>query len=198
MNLAHFSDLHGRLELIDIQRLPARPDYWVSTGDFFPNQTYGNRAVEVAFQTAWFHQNADEIFARLAGIPVVVVDGTPAGADLGPGVRVAGFRHIPYIQGRWAGEIQQADFVPMIRRALNSGANVLVTHAPPAGILDGGGDGFGIRPLTSMLMYPELGDHTVTHHLFGHIHEAYGSAEVCGIRFFNSAQGLQWVRFEEP
>lgn len=66
--------------------------------------------------------------------------------------------------------------------------NVLITHGPPAGILDTCGRIFGavsvgceeLRRRVDMLDELRL-------HCFGHIHASYGSAEVDGKRFVNAS-----------
>ena len=66
IRIGHFSDLHGNFKRISTAEVP---DVWVNTGDFFPNMTRGDVAVEVSFQTAWFEANVDEIIAHLQGRP---------------------------------------------------------------------------------------------------------------------------------
>jgi len=64
------------------------------------------------------------------------------------------------------------------------GVDVLVTHGPPAGILDrtANDEGVGCRDLARALerILPRL-------HVFGHIHESYGRLERDGTTFVNAS-----------
>ena len=61
---------------------------------------------------------------------------------------------------------------------------MLITHGPPAGILDRTepGDAVGCADLLAAVrrVRPRL-------HVFGHIHEAYGMLEQDGVRFVNAS-----------
>lgn len=125
-----------------------------------------------------------ETALRAAGHDQVwtVVDG--AHVDL-LGRRWAGFREIPYIDGEWVGETR--DFGGLIDRAFACDPDVLVTHAPPYGILDCdyGTEHYGISALTSALQYRE---HKIRHHFFGHVHSPGGRATVVnGVTYINGA-----------
>lgn len=99
----------------------------------------------------------------------------------------AGFREIPWIAGEWMGE-NSGSFARCIDRALGCDPDILVTHAPPAGILDGD-HGYGIPELTSALMYRP---HRITHHFFGHEHSCGGRQwfDESGMRFINGARNM--------
>lgn len=213
MKIGHASDLHG--DIGGILASHGSPDVWVLSGDICPNETRGIVACEVPFQTGWFREVADALVARFADRPVLVVPGnhdyidlaallrsrgvdatmvTPEGVEVA-GVRFAGFREVPWMAGEWNGECR--DFADIVDRTFGSDPEVLVTHAPPAGILDddgmgSGGHGGGITALTTALTYRP---HRVRAHLFGHIHEHGGrDVEEMGVRFFN---GAEHVRFFE-
>jgi len=202
----HTSDLHGRYSLM----LDCAEDFdlWIDTGDFFPNKTRGDVAVEPMYQRKWlgWENLPGRLVEFLDGRPALTVAGnhdytslahvlvaaggdahevTPDGIEVA-GIRFAGFREIPYIAGEWNGETQQSDFVQIVARTLDSVPVVLLTHAPPAGILDSVlTHPVGIRPLIDALCYQE---HTVKTHLFGHIHEHGGKSVVeMGVRFVNGA-----------
>lgn len=207
--IAHISDIHGNLAPLfagsDL------PDVWVFSGDIFPNETRGDRVVEVPFQTVWFGTIADALVARLGGRPVVCVGGNHDYVDFaallrshgvdardvsdGPvdvaGHRFAGFRSVPFIAGEWNGE--ERDLSPMVDTAFEQDPTILLTHAPASGILDqcSDGHGDGVRPLTSALQYRP---HRIVAHLFGHIHErGQQDVEEMGIHFFNGANGCRFV-----
>lgn len=193
--IGHSSDEHGNYsQLINNDRLP---DVWFLTGDFLPNGTRGDRAVEVPFQTQYLEQHLDELRDAFYGRPVLVVPGNHDFIDVVPilqqngilalrvGVKkqsielagqtwtYAGFREIPYIAGEWAGESDSATLTGLVNEIFEDPPDLLCTHAPPAGIMDGTGRveygqiGYGIPHLTSRLMYS---DHKIQLHCFGHQH----------------------------
>lgn len=204
MLIGHFSDIHGRISLIDNS---VSPDLWICSGDFFPNKTRGIKTIEAEFQRAWFVQNLSTILDRLGDAPLLFIGGNHDYVDLAAllvefagydaqtittkgvehgGYLFAGFREIPYIQGEWNGETRVSDLSKLCGEVFDSNPDVLVTHAPPAGILDvdDGAHG-GISPLTNMLTYT---DHKVKAHFFGHVHEKGGmSTEKVGVKFYNGA-----------
>ena len=95
---------------------------------------------------------------------------TTKGIEAG-GLKFAGFPHIPWIAGEWNNEIH--DFRDLVDETFRSNPDVLVTHAPPAGILDVyHGESCGIESLMSNLCYTE---HKIQAHFFGHVHESGGS-----------------------
>jgi len=99
------------------------------------------------------------------------------------GIRFAGFREINWIAGEWPGEAH--DLTPCVERALACDPDILVTHSPPAGILDSR-YGYGVKPLTTALAYRA---HRIKAHFFGHVHEDGGKVvEVMGIYFANGAE----------
>ena len=208
MKIAHVSDIHGHYSTLD--RLGGdAPDLWVITGDFFPNKTRGHVETETRWQTNWFGYKSFSIRRRLLGAPVLLVPGNhdyanlagllrrdgvdarevaPEGCTFG-GLRFAGFGHIPIIAGEWNRESTTQELYDLTHRTLDCDPDVLLTHAPPDGILNGRYPGIG--PLTTALTYRP---HRVTHHFFGHSHEDGGkSVEHMGITFVNSATTLQWV-----
>lgn len=207
LTIAHTSDLHGRFHDI-LWRDSRVPDVWVTSGDFCPNFVWrSDRAHEHVAQRAWLRENTARLREVFRGKPVLVVDGNHDFLALGPelrtmgieaidipldgmdfmGHRWAGFPDIPYIDGRWNHESSDALLRRTARRSLESGADILVTHAPPASILSGP---WGI-PMTSDLMYM---DHKVKHHLFGHVHEFGGqTALIRDMTFINSAETVTYI-----
>jgi Icc-related predicted phosphoesterase len=206
MRIGHFSDLHGNLgKLLGSSELP---DVWVCSGDFFPNATRGDRSVEVSFQAAWFKREAASLITRFGGKPVIWVGGNhdyvnlaellrengyaaafdaTVGAVEFEGHRFAGMDSIPWIAGEWRNE--EHDLTPMVERVFAMNPTILITHAPPAGILDA--VGYGVRPLTTALAYQP---HQIVAHLFGHAHENGGQdIEEMGVRFYNGAECLRFI-----
>jgi len=204
MKVLHTSDLHGSYK--GLLRTDIDFDVWVDTGDFFPNRTRGDRTVEVGYQARWLALKSlpERLAAWLDGRPLISVPGnhdyvslsaalrgagaeahevTPAGVTVG-GLTWAGFREIPWIAGEWNGETH--DFGALIEATWETQPDVLVTHAPAGGILDGGtGKGYGIPGLASALSWKP---HTIKAHLFGHTHECGGqSVSEVGVLFANGA-----------
>lgn len=186
MRIFHSSDLHG-----DVSRLRRAADFdvWLDTGDFFPNLTRGVRPTETRYQPAWWQLKAEKrVLQFLQDRPVITVPGNhdfvsladllkaaghtqvyevTAGVrvELG-GERFAGYREIPWIAGEWVGE--EHELRRPVGLALDQDPTILVTHAPPHGILDGTDAAhIGVSELTSWLFYKT---HHVRHHFFGHKH----------------------------
>ena len=215
MLIGHFSDLHSELSVLIENTV--EPHVWICTGDMMPNKTRGYREIEPRFQTDWFMSHREQIEGALRGIPLIWVSGNHDYVDLAEllrrysglktwsidpstvieykGVRFAGFPGIPYIAGEWNHEIHQHDFVQLVNQALDHRPDVLLTHAPPDGILSGPAYIPGIKALTHQLMYRE--DARPKAHLFGHIHEHGGMSARLGpanTLFVNSSCNLQFVR----
>lgn len=205
----HTSDLHGRYK--PLLAFDQELDVWVDTGDFFPNK--GRRPgtgfqilaeFERRYQVRWLHLKKlhGRLAAWLRGRPAVTIPGNhdflclaqvlqSAGADAHrveprgvevAGLTWAGFREIPAMDGEWPGETD--DFSAVVDQVWRTKPDVLVTHAPAEGILDGT-DGYGV---------PELGmalrtrGHRLRAHLFGHEHEDGGKrAELDGVLHHNGA-----------
>lgn len=128
-------------------------------------------------------------YLKQAGCPNVHVVTTEGVEVLG--LRWAGFRQIKQANEtpEWMGEVgpheANAVFRELMERTLESNPDILVTHAPPAGILNGRGEGYGIEAISTALTYQ---DHAVRAHFFGHDHVSGGmTKEEMGIRFFNGA-----------
>lgn len=210
MLTAHLSDIHGNAKLFQ-NILPEAKVIFVS-GDIFPNKTRGIVGEEIPFQTEWFAANKSEIIACLSGRTVVCVDGnhdylsfseclTSSGysgkviqvsdtkaQDIGEGFSVAGFREVPYIAGTWNGENFYPEMHSLADRTLQLGANILLTHTAPRGIL--ADPAHGCQALATLLMYSA---HNVKYHLFGHSHDGMGTTEEMGINFINSATTVQHI-----
>lgn len=202
MKIFHFSDNHGKIDWLK-DAIPADVDLIVSTGDFFPNCSRGNRKKEVGFQIRWLDDEAEKLMDYLGGKPFMIVDGNhdyiPLAQELilrgyrevlpittngvmFDGLCFAGFPHIAYITGEWNREADYQELRDLVDETLDCVPNVLVTHAPAASILD---CGWGIEPLLTQLSYR---NHSVKHHLFGHVH-VHGGEEVerMEIMFHNAA-----------
>jgi Icc-related predicted phosphoesterase len=108
-------------------------------------------------------------------------------------LKFAGFREIPQIYGRWQGEVPESRLRELSELALAADPDVLVTHAPPYGILDGlaGNDHIGIGPLATKLATMP---HKIKLHAFGHVHERSGEMlRMGGTLFSNAAVALNVI-----
>lgn len=106
--------------------------------------------------------------------------------------KFCGFPNIPYICGEWNHETFPASFYDIINELKLSACDILITHAPPYGILDAYGMGHklhsGVGHLNTYLAYQS---HNIKHHFFGHCHEFGGqthTSDEMGIRFINGAK----------
>lgn len=210
MLIGHISDLHGDLRKLFAST--AHPDVWVFSGDIFPNETRGDRAIEVPYQTEWFKSIMGLLISRLGGAPVLWVEGnhdyvnlatllrekgydnawdiTQSPFEIG-GHRFVGMAGINWIEGEWNGETH--DFREKVDHAFSQDPTILVTHAPPAGILDEVG-GYGVKYLTTALTYHP---HRIGTHLFGHCHADAGQdREEMGIHFYNGACTVRFIEVQ--
>jgi Icc-related predicted phosphoesterase len=147
--------------------------------------------IEIAFQEDWVKHTISKMNLpyHIGDTPVICVDGNhdflsvatvlkEAGVknvyeldhdnlyvDL-LGKRWAGFRDIPFMKGEWMGETH--DFNDLVTQTFACQPDILLTHAPPAGILS---DVWGITKLTSFLQFQP---HNVKAHFFGHVHRDGG------------------------
>lgn len=221
LNVYHISDRHGQLELLKPLGLGlayGKPDLWINTGDFAPNFTRGKPG-ESKRQLNWYWHKRELLREIFGDVPVICMDGNhdfcpvwgglkSVGVNVIPigndeltwfkGWSFAGFPHINYIAGEWNYETRGPELRVQTEKTLSLKPDVMVTHSPPAQILDGGYGGYdhyGIEALTSALSY---GDYVPKYHFFGHVHEQGGrSAHVLGCKFYNSATTLQKVTLED-
>jgi Icc-related predicted phosphoesterase len=213
--IGHFSDTHGYHHSIfeywkEMNGIMPKPDVWVSSGDFFGNFCRNNRELDIQFQSNWFDIVCSHFFELLDGIPLLSVDGnhdfvkladlmvakgypaqtiTPEGLEFGDKV-FSGFPEIPMMKGEWNGESTEEQLFYLVERALKANPDILVTHAPPLGVLSEQPH-YGNKPLAEMLeTYP----HFITHAFSGHCHKDGGKQmRIWDTQFINSACTLQFV-----
>lgn len=214
LRIAHASDTHGNRQII-AGVAEVECDIIMLTGDILNNAgringTNIEAQRERRYQMRWGRKAAKLWTPAFRGREVIIVPGNHDFIRIGPwlrhyghpadklheitaanpcvvinGVKFAGFREVPWMIGEWMGE--EHDMAPPVERAMACDPDILVTHAPPAGILDKCfvGEGYGVIPLTTWLSYRL---HGVVAHFFGHAHESGGkTVEEMGIRFFNGA-----------
>ncbi len=108
------------------------------------------------------------------------------------GLKFGGIRGINYIAGEWSDELDDLQWRIRMDTIPND-IDVLLSHAPPRGILDKAFEHYGSDALRSYVTkrayahedeqrYPPL-----KAHFFGHIHEAKGSEIIEGTLFANAA-----------
>ena len=209
MIVAHVSDTHNAPALFTGTDTSSA-DLFLITGDVMGNSaSCYDRDIqtlrEIRYQQSWWRKYAKKWAEIIGTRPVVLVRGnhdfiSPAGwlrhygvevheiTDTQPmvevlGRRFAGFRQVEWIAGEWAGESH--DLRPFVEKALDCDPEILVTHAPPAGILDEVA-GYGVKSLSAALTYRT---HRITRHFFGHCHIDGGKVrEEMGIVFVNGAE----------
>lgn len=120
------------------------------------------------------------------------------------GLKVGGCRGIAYILGEWSDELTEVGKWPEpgvpirppvgvfedVVAQLPTDLEVLLTHAPPHGILDRApnGENYGTRALTNYHMERAYVWGRLKAHFFGHVHSARGSKSA-GVLFSNAATG---------
>lgn len=211
IRIAHISDTHDHPSIVtSVGGIEC--DLIVLTGDILNNKgrtpATGGCIVphmERKYQESWFRKQAKKWAPAFRGRPVIYVPGNHdfigienwlrhyghtnivTITDSKPSVEMfgkvfAGFRQVPYIAGEWMGE--DHDIRTHVERAMACDPDILVTHAPCGGILDGTG-GYGVAALSSALFFKP---NRVTHHLFGHEHSCGGQVVTEGpITFSNAA-----------
>lgn len=209
--LCHFSDWHG-----EWGSLP-KADVYVVTGDMLYNYP-GMRGDlkftrEVFLQAKETHRVKARKYLGNPDAPVVVVRGNHDFVPLAPlfsggevfeingpedtvevsGLIFGGMRGIKWIGGYWSDERGQED-LGEIARELSEDIDVLVTHAPPWGILDNVyGERVGVQGFTAYATRREYGsEKKLKLHCFGHIHECFGTLNR-GALFSNAATGWHLI-----
>lgn len=188
MRIVALSDTHGKHDAIAVPD----GDLLVHAGDF----TGRGREPEIRAFDAWLGRlphrwkvviagNHDFAFERTREArgwitnAIYLQDGL---AEVG-GLRVWGSPWQPRFFD-WAFNLDRGAPLAEKWALVPTGVDVLLTHGPPMGILDvtAGGEAVGCEALTAALarIRPRL-------HVFGHIHEAYGTLERDGTRFVNAS-----------
>ncbi|MCB0331251.1 MAG: metallophosphatase domain-containing protein [Bdellovibrionales bacterium] len=94
------------------------------------------------------------------------------------------FYGMPWHNDGWAFSLESAADIQQKLQAIPLDTDVLLTHAPPKGVLDrtGKGSNAGLDGLLDRVL---LIDPTL--HIFGHIHEGYGQFTKAGTLFVNAS-----------
>lgn len=99
------------------------------------------------------------------------------------GIKIGLMTGMGNLAGEWHDEIGEEEVERRIY-GIDKDIQILVTHCPPYGILDKAysGDRIGFRALTKAIFGSAIGEQPpyfthLTHHFFGHAHEARGQQE---------------------
>jgi len=192
MRLLLLSDTHNRHAALD----PLPPaDVVLHAGDVTGRGTLA----ELAEFLAWFGALPHRHKVFIAGNHDFALEREPEAAEaLVPpgvtylrdsgtmieGVKIWGSPWQPWFYD-WAFNLERGPELAAKWALIPEDTEILITHGPPAGILDrtARGEGVGCRDLAERVgRLPRL-----RLHLFGHIHEAYGRVERGGVRFVNAS-----------
>lgn len=151
----------------DLQVLADVDEWFAGSGVEHVLCTGGNHDHELA-SGGFYFQHAEFLRDRLIEVSGLAVYGSPWVPDL---LGHAFYASDEELAEKW--------------RQIPSGLDVLVTHTPPAGILDqphGSARSIGCRHLREELrrIRPRL-------HVFGHVHAAYGQVKDNGTLYVNAA-----------
>jgi Icc-related predicted phosphoesterase len=212
VKILHTSDLHGTAHRLTPFLAELDFDVWVDSGDFFPTVCPHMPTVEARKQESYITVDMADVVSEwvrlLKGRPVIIVPGNHDYTDLAlflsrggiyahnlvtqgtktiDSLRFSGFREISMIHGFWPGEAEDEELEPLVDAIGDQDPHVLVSHAPPHGILDRiySGECVGIKAMTLNLEYsfPSL-----RAQLFGHVHEQGGLIHVHrNVQFSNAA-----------
>lgn len=200
VTICHFSDWHGCWH-----KLP-KADLYICTGDMLYNYP-SPKGITIHHRETYCQGKAVQGLGNLReklGIPekapVVVVRGNHDFVSLVKlfgeehtyevnlsattfhdlcSLQVGGFRGVNFAAGEWSDELRDDD-LDKLARALPLSLDILVTHAPPYGILDNKGTYSGRSPrfgLRAAASYINRQDHMGARlrlHCFGHIHSGRG------------------------
>lgn len=182
---------------------------------------------EARLQELWIKQlGGYRQFMASPEAPVVVVRGNHDFTDLAPafeggpvfeinldptrtieigGLKIGGFRGIPFIRGTWSDELQRGKLPGMVDRSdileptdleticeqLPKDLDIVVSHTPAYGILDNYGVPLGSEALMTYFNRRNYeGPKPVRAHCFGHIHESHRTVTLGDTIFSNAATGF--------
>jgi Icc-related predicted phosphoesterase len=104
------------------------------------------------------------------------------------GFRIGGARGVNPISGEWSDEVSDVEMEERCCR-IPRDIDILVTHTPPRGIMDYGGDHYGNASVMLYCSDRKASDHPLRLHCFGHVHEEPGiqTDPECGTIYSNAA-----------
>lgn len=191
--VGHASDLHGDYSpLLSAEK----PDLWVCSGDMFGAET-------VKGQHEHFDYHLPTIKRGLRGAPVLVINGNHDRICWGDklrehgivavniteapieymGLRWAGFREVPEINGMFVGEESAEGLTARYTRVLDQDFDVLVTHSPSHGIFSE--RAWGVHGMADAILSRARGP--LLAHLCGHHHVTGGQTVTLRTTLFSNA-----------
>lgn len=212
MIIKHFSDWHGNIRPV------SWADLYIITGDMCKNyptrQSYEILPErEARCQKEWLMKVGPKFRATYLEnkkAPIIVIRGNHDFTELKDlvggevyeiglnskvvyeilGLKVGGFRGIPYIDrtSLWADQVMDPEADILVRN-MPLDLDIIVTHAPPAGILaDAYGYDLGMSALSNYATRVTYeGEEKERLFCFGHIHEHGGEIKVIGNNTFSNA-----------
>ena len=202
ITIVHFSDFHG------LPRPLPWADMYISTGDHLPNTKavlWQLPDLEKQNQDEYIKNNHHKWAAMFGNpdAPIVMVRGNHSFTDeaglfqahKGPvhefkdpdmitvlGIKLGGFRGVPPINNMWADEMSENEIDFRISQLYN--LDILITHGPPAGVMD---NGYGSKAIAEYIRRQYNPKFT---HCFGHVHEANGMRPKNGVNYSNAATSI--------
>lgn len=199
MQIVAISDTHGKHRQVTLQ--PG--EVLVHTGDltingdkslimdfvtWFAEQPFKHKIFIAGNHDRWAEQSHDELAlaAREAGVHYLLCSGVVL-----DGVRFWGSPYTPEFMN-WSFMLPKGTAASEHWQQIPANIDVLLTHGPPAGILDeveqsGGGEGTESFGVGCNELRSRVDDIGVPLHVFGHIHESYGEHTHAGTRFVNAS-----------
>ena len=99
------------------------------------------------------------------------------------GIKIFGSPYTPWFHN-WAFNVDRAELNSYWDQ-IPTDTNILVTHGPPMGILDMTPRGEAVGCSDLYIKTQSLPD--LSHHIFGHIHEGYGTKQVGKVTYINAS-----------
>lgn len=191
MKFVVIADSHGRHHHLKIPN----GDVLIHAGDF----TYRGKKSEVEDFLEWFQQQMHTYKIFIAGnhefffekekpgiiekiIPADIIYLNDSGVVI-ENIHIWGSPITPKFYN-WAFNRNRGEDIRKHWNLIPETTDILITHGPPKGILDQviNDQNVGCRDLVE-----KIKTLNIKIHVFGHIHEAYGTTKAMGIRFFNAS-----------
>lgn len=193
MKIIAISDTHGLHH--GLKNLP-KGDMLIHAGDvsrsgsraqvqdflfWFEQQDYQYKVLIAGNHDYFFEQASSELISSM--IPTNVIYLNDSGVEI-EGIHLWGSPIQPWFHD-WAFNRQRGKEIQKHWNLIPQNTDILITHGPPAGILDitvRGNEHVGCEDLlkTIQTIKPRV-------HIFGHIHEAYGVEEKGGVKYINAS-----------
>ena len=148
--------------------------------DYFSALDFEHKIFIAGNHDFFFEKETVEDIAKI--IPPNVIYLNDSGIEI-EGINIWGSPIQPWFYD-WAFNRQRGAKIAKHWDLIPDNTDILITHGPPMGILDKvvGGEHVGCQDLTNRIKGLNL-----KMHVFGHIHEAYGSQKEDGTEFINAS-----------